>query len=139
MSITSKTGTNKFNIRIANRRTIDGLDHGLESDEVGFRWISARREEDKFGRIWQPLRKEHLSEQAQSEIKKRMYDVWTTGDLIRRGDLILAFAPKEMIMQLRQENREKALSQEALVTQQKSRAGFKQTAEKTVGGEKDFF
>lgn len=138
VSNTRKTTTNRFNIRLSKRPTADPLDHGLESDEIGFRWISARREEDRLGRIWQPLRKEHLTDEAQNAVKKRMYDVWESGNSIRRGDLVLAFAPKEMIAKLKEDNRQRAQQQEALVRQSTSRNGMKQEATVQKGGVNDF-
>lgn len=133
-----KTTRNGFNIEVRTGRARDGLDHGLTSNEIKFRWITARREEDKFGRIWQVLHKELLSEKTLAEMDKKLPGVWTGGSTIRRGDLVLAFAPVEEVNKLKADNHERAKQQEDLVTKANTKSGFTQKVTKTRGGEADF-
>lgn len=79
----------------------DPTEVGFEIPGHKLRWIAARKQEDKWGRIWQALRKEQLSEEAIRSLEAYNPSTFATGNVIRRGDMILAYASNELVEALR--------------------------------------
>lgn len=99
-------------LQIKRHRPTDTLDPGFTIDGMKLRWISSRREEDHFGRIWLPLRREQLEDETVKAMEREAYGIWSGGSTIRRGDLVLAYAPIKEVEELRAEKAE--LAQEML-------------------------
>jgi len=106
---------NKFTIRF--RRTVDSdpCDVGFELDGFKLRWIRDRLQEDRIGRIWKPLQKSDLPESTLKELEKQRFGIWTGGNTIRRGDLVLAYAPIEAVNEQKQEIAERNQALKTLV------------------------
>lgn len=94
--------------KITRHRPSDTLDPGFTIEGHKLRWINSRREEDHFGRIWVPLRKDQIEEQAVKQMEDESFGLWSGGSTIRRGDLVLAFAPIEAVNDLKKEKKELA-------------------------------
>lgn len=65
------------------------------------RWIAARKQEDREGRIWRVLRKEQLSKEVIDELEAYNPNTFASGNTIRRGDMVLGYASIEAANALR--------------------------------------
>jgi hypothetical protein len=97
---------NKFKFKF-RRTSEDPLDVGFDIEGYKIRWIRAERTEDKIHRIWRPLQKTDLPEETLKELESQRFGLWSGGNTIRRGDLVLAYAPMEAVMAYRKEIQER--------------------------------
>jgi hypothetical protein len=74
------------------RRPMDPSDPGFEIPGLKLRWLSGRVAENAPGRPWVILRKQDLPEKLLKHITDTNPAAFTTGDTIRRGDLVLGYA-----------------------------------------------
>lgn len=91
-------------------RTNDPLDVGFKMVGYQLRWISARKSETSAGRPWSMVTKESLPKEFVEELQSRRPGVFKD-NLLRNGDLVLAFAPLEIVEELRKENQRARLEQ----------------------------
>lgn len=95
--------TGKTGLKFKFHRPKDSLDVGFTIEGHTLKWVHSRQTEDKFGRPWIILRKSAVGDRVLEEFKRNYLDIFSGGDTIRRGDLVLAFAPKDRINEQRKE------------------------------------
>lgn len=102
-------------VKFLKHKPVDRSDPGFTIPGHKIRWISGSVAENNPGRPWVVIRKSKLDKELVEHLKDHNPFAFQEGDTIRRGDLVLAYAPNDMAEELRNEIRQKAAEQEALV------------------------
>lgn len=84
----------------------DDTDPGFMLKGFKLRWVSGAVESRRAGRIWAPLKVSALPDIAGKRLKDSNPSWFSAGDTIRRGDLVLCFAPLDKVEALRNGMRE---------------------------------
>jgi hypothetical protein len=95
--------SSSIELKFRNGQPKDKLDLMFEIPGHVLRWLGPRQMEEQSGRIWRVLHKDKLSSASQREIEDRHYNVFRDGNTIRRGELVLGYAPKEQYDRVKQE------------------------------------
>lgn len=107
MSAAQKAAGDKFKLLIDKEFPLP------EVDGIGFRWVNADTRNKKGWSIWAPVEvSSDLGEKVMSFIREKpVFEAnpgMVQGNLFRAGDNTLAWASKEMIIELRKHNSQKA-------------------------------
>lgn len=90
-------------------KPLDPLDVPFRIAGHQVRWIASHAQETKFGRPWKVLRKSQLPQDTIKALEQTHYSIFSDGDTIRRGgDLVLSFAPLDVVNQVKSENLQRA-------------------------------
>lgn len=96
-------------------KPVDRSDPGFTIPGQKLRWVSGSVAENNPGRPWAVLRKSKMPKELVEHLKDVNPFAFQDGDTIRRGDLVLAYAPIEHANEFRKEILERAQEQEMLV------------------------
>lgn len=98
-------------------KPIDKSDPGFKILGHKLRWLSSGAQEDKMGRIWKVLRKTDLPPAVLQQLKDmNRADMFGRDDTIRNRELVLAYAPDEVVAISKLELKEAADRQRSLIT-----------------------
>lgn len=102
--------------KITKHKSTDPLDVGFKIAGHDLRWLHSYQTEGNLGRPWRVLRKEILPVDLVKQLEDANYGIFSQGETIRRGDLVLSFAPTEVVDMLRREEQEKADEQLRMIS-----------------------
>jgi hypothetical protein len=105
----------KNKIKFKKTQSDDPLDVGFEIEGFKLRWIRAQSTEDRIYRIWRPIQREDFPKETLEELQRQRFGLWTGGNTIRRGDLVLAMAPLEAVARQKKDIQERNLALQKLV------------------------
>lgn len=89
---------------VSTHRPVDDTDPGFALKGFKLHWVSAHVETRRAGRMWQPLKLSMLPDNAVKKLKESNSSWFnSTGDVIRRRDLVLSFAPFKEVEERRRE------------------------------------
>lgn len=108
-------------LEFKRHRPKDPLDVGFTIKGWKIRWIGSRQTEDKFGRIWKVLRRQDMPEALVHDLEATNMGIFNNGDTIRKGDLVLSYAPDEANDALRKELNKAAKDMEQSILANPSR------------------
>jgi hypothetical protein len=97
-------------------RPIDPSDPGFEIPGHKLRWLSGAVSELNPGRIWQIIRKNDLNPDLLKHIVRHNPGAFSSGDTIRKGDLVLSYAPNDLVKEVRRELDVRASEAEGRIT-----------------------
>lgn len=99
---------------VSTHRSVDNSDPGFALKGHKLRWLSGAVEARRAGRIWTTLKVSMLPEPVLKKIRETQPGWLSTGDTIRKRDLVLAFAPLELVEERRRELRKQQNDNEAV-------------------------
>jgi hypothetical protein len=106
----------KGGLKFVSHRPTDKTDPGFRIVGHKLRWVAANATEDKMGRFWRVIRKHELPEDFLKAMKEANREMFGQDSTIRNRELVLAYAPDEVVGQAREELRQAAKSQLSRVT-----------------------
>jgi hypothetical protein len=100
---------------VSTHPSADDTDPGFALKGYKLRWISPQVESRRAGRMWQPLKVSMLPDGVLKRLKESN-SAWlnNAGDLIRRIDLVLSFAPHGEVEKKRRQVKEQQTTNEAV-------------------------
>lgn len=106
----------KFNeSEVSIHRAVDDTDPGFSLKGYKLHWVSAMVESRRAGRMWVPLKLSALPAKAVVKLKESNPSWFnSTGDVIRRRDLVLSYAPHKEVESRRRELKEMQHANEAV-------------------------
>ena len=120
-----QTEGSKLTVKLKTGRSLDPSDPGIEIPGHSMYWVAARSTENKLGRVWKLLRKEDLSRETIKHIESRRPEAFQNGEnTIRWGSNVLAYAPIEVVKQLRLDNAKRAQDQTDLIKKGSTNSKF---------------
>lgn len=99
-----KINTDQFK----THRPVDNSDPGFTIAGWELRWLGKAVSETRVGRPWSAIRKQHLPKEVVEHIQATRPTTFLDDGMYRRGDLVLAAAPKEIAEQYRKEKQQLA-------------------------------
>lgn len=122
-------------------RPIDKTDPGFRIKGHKLRWVASNATEDKMGRFWRIIRRDELPKEFVEAMKAANRDMFGQDSTIRNRELVLAYAPEEVVAERRKELKEAAERQMSLVTSRAApnRHMRVEEAEMTRESASDFF
>lgn len=103
-------------------RSRDRSDPGFRLPGKKLRWVSAKQTEVNMDRPWAIIRRSMLPEELLKHLDSINPGMFTAGDTVRRGDLILAYCSDEAAIAHRKELDQLAEQQKSRVHGQASKA-----------------
>lgn len=94
-------------------RPTDNTDPGFAVRGKTLRWVSGGVEARRAPRFWKPLKISTFTKDLQDKVRERVGSL-VDGDTIRRRDLILSFAPNELVADRKKDLREQQRANEAV-------------------------
>lgn len=106
----------KFNdSEVSIHKAVDDTDPGFALKGYKLHWVSAQVESRRAGRMWVPLKLSALPAKAVAKLKESNPSWFNSpGDVIRRRDLVLSFAPTKEVEGRRRELKEMQYANEAV-------------------------
>jgi hypothetical protein len=86
---------------VSTHSSVDNSDPGFAIKGFRLRWVSGVVEVRRAGRIWQPLKFSMLPSKVLQKLKDTQPGWFSSGDVIRRRDLVLSFAPIALVEERR--------------------------------------
>src|SRR5262245_59219301 len=80
----------------------DVTDIGFEIPGHKLKWISSTKQESGITRIWEILRRDDLDPEAVKQMERRNPTIFSNGNTIRLGDLVLGYAPIDRVKEQRE-------------------------------------
>lgn len=94
---------------------VDSSDPGFTIPDKKLRWVSGKVSERNVGRVWVVVKQSSLPKEIVEHLSNYNPTLIASGDVIRRGDLVLAQASNEAVAQVKQEKLAEARAQQAMV------------------------
>jgi hypothetical protein len=91
----------KNGMKFVKRKKRDQLDWGFDVPGLTFRWVAARRVEDRLDDLWQTFSADKVPEAMLKEMK--VAGLFYGGNTLRHNELVLAFCRDEDAKERRKE------------------------------------
>ena len=104
---------NKSDFIFSDKPPRDNSDPGFTLKGHTLRWLSGGVEARRAPRFWQPLKMSNIPKELQAKFKEKLRSL-VDGDTIRRRDLVLSFAPDELVQERRKDLRDQQRANEAI-------------------------
>lgn len=114
---------------------VDSTDPGFAIKSAKIRWISAYVQSRKPWRIWKPIRVSELPKTPEMDQWLVDNSDFVDGDRIRRGDMVLAWAPIEKTIEVKQKAVEQQKINESSI---RSKSRQRETGIQTEGADDKF-